>query len=375
MGDERYRFILTNHHILLDGWSMQVLMKDLFALYLAKGDATGLPPVRPYREFLTWLSEADTDGARAAWADALVGLEEPTLVAALPPGHPPVIPERVLFGLDERESEELTAVAREYGLTPSTIVQGAWSLLLSGMTGVDDVVFGVTVSGRPPELDGVEEMVGLFINTLPLRVRLRPQEPFAALLTRIQDEQARLLAHQHLGLAEIQRLTGFGELFDTSVVFENYPLDADDLNQSSGALKILRSVGYDATHYPLGLVAMPDRTLRFQLDYRPDVFEHAQAEELAERLLRTLRLLIAAPRTPVGRIDTLDAGQRRHARRLEPHGPGGAGRDPPQALRGTGGAHPGRDGGGLPRHRGHLQGTRRPREPAGPAARPPRSRP
>ncbi|WRZ04759.1 non-ribosomal peptide synthase/polyketide synthase [Streptomyces sp. NBC_00385] len=311
LGDERYRFILTNHHILLDGWSMQVLMKDLFALYLAKGDATGLPPVRPYRAFLTWLSEADTAGARAAWADALAGLEEPTLVAALPPGRPPVVPERVLFGLDERESEELTAFAREYGLTPSTIVQGAWSLLLSGMTGLDDVVFGITVSGRPPELDGVEEMVGLFINTLPLRVRLRPQEPFAALLTRIQDEQARLLAHQHLGLAEIQQLTDVGELFDTSVVFENYPLDADDLNQSSGALKILRSVGYDATHYPLGLVAMPDRTLRFQLDYRPDVFEHDQAEELAERLLRTLRLLITAPRTPVGRIDTLDAGQRR----------------------------------------------------------------
>ncbi|MFE9820443.1 amino acid adenylation domain-containing protein, partial [Streptomyces sp. NPDC005773] len=311
LGDERYRFILTNHHILLDGWSMQVLMKDLFALYLAKGDATGLPPVRPYRAFLTWLSEADTAGARAAWADALAGLEEPTLVAALPPGRPPVVPERVLFGLDERESEELTAFAREYGLTPSTIVQGAWSLLLSAMTGLDDVVFGITVSGRPPELDGVEEMVGLFINTLPLRVRLRPQEPFAALLTRIQDEQARLLAHQHLGLAEIQQLTDVGELFDTSVVFENYPLDADDLNQSSGALKILRSVGYDATHYPLGLVAMPDRTLRFQLDYRPDVFEHAQAEELAERLLRTLRLLITAPRTPVGRIDTLDEGQRR----------------------------------------------------------------
>ncbi|MGW2329893.1 amino acid adenylation domain-containing protein, partial [Streptomyces sp. NPDC001700] len=311
LGEQRYRFLLTNHHILLDGWSMQIVMRELFTLYHAKGDASGLPRVRPYRDHLTWLAEQDATEARAAWTEELAGLEEPTRVASLGVEQPPVVPEHVLFGLDEQETEALTAFARTRGLTLNTLVQGAWALLLSRMSGLDDVVFGVTVSGRPPELDGVEDMVGLFINTLPLRLRLRPEEPFSALLSRLQEQQTRLLPHQHLGLSEIQRIAGLGELFDTSMVFESYPLDAGDMNQASDGLKVLRTVGYDATHYPLGLVAMPDSTLRFQLDHRPDVFSAAEAAELGEQLLRTLRLLLTAPRTPVGRIDVLDAEQTR----------------------------------------------------------------
>ncbi|MGZ3118337.1 amino acid adenylation domain-containing protein [Streptomyces sp. H62] len=310
LGGQRHRFVLTNHHILLDGWSMQILMRELLALYLAKGDDTGLPRPRPYRDHLTWLAEQDTGAAVRAWSEALAGLEEPTRVAALAPGQPPVVPEQVRFGLDGQETRALTALAREHGLTLNTVVQGAWSLLLSRITGIDDVVFGVTVSGRPPELDGVEDMVGLFINTLPLRLRLRPAEPLADMLTRLQEEQSRLLAHQHLGLAEIQRLTAVGELFDTSMVFENYPLDASGLDRATDGLRVLRTEGYDATHYPLGLVCMPDSTLRFQLDYRPDVFHAEEAEELAEHLLGILRLLLDAPHAPVGRVDALAAAQR-----------------------------------------------------------------
>ncbi|MEU0229116.1 amino acid adenylation domain-containing protein [Streptomyces sp. NPDC006284] len=310
LGGQRHRFVLTNHHILLDGWSMQILMRELLALYLAKGDDTGLPRPRPYRDHLTWLAEQDTGAAVRAWSEALAGLEEPTRVAALAPGQPPVVPEQVRFGLDGQETRALTALAREHGLTLNTVVQGAWSLLLSRITGIDDVVFGVTVSGRPPELDGVEDMVGLFINTLPLRLRLRPAEPLADMLARLQEEQSRLLAHQHLGLAEIQRLTDVGELFDTSMVFENYPLDASGLDRATDGLRVLRTEGYDATHYPLGLVCMPDSTLRFQLDYRPDVFRAEEAEELAEHLLGILRLLLDAPHAPVGRVDALAAAQR-----------------------------------------------------------------
>ncbi|MEU9287956.1 amino acid adenylation domain-containing protein, partial [Streptomyces sp. NPDC048275] len=311
LGEQRHRLVLTNHHILLDGWSMQILMRELFALYLAKGDSSGLPRPRPYRDHLTWLADQDAEAAGKAWAEALAGLEEPTRVASLAPGQPPVVPEHVRFGLDEGETRALTAFAREHGLTLNTVVQGAWSLLLSRITGLDDVVFGITVSGRPAELDGVEDMVGLFINTLPLRLRLRPEEPLSAMLARLQEEQSHLLAHQHLGLAEIQRLAGVGELFDTSMVFENYPLDVTDLDQASGGLKVLRTEGYDATHYPLGLVAMPDSTLRFQLDYRPDVFRRDRADELAAHLLRILRLLLTAPHTPTGRVDALDPEQSR----------------------------------------------------------------
>ena len=142
---------------------------------------------------------------------------------------------------------ELTArlqgLARERGLTLNTIVQGLWAVLLGRLTGRDDVVFGVTVSGRPAELAGIEQMVGLFINTLPLRVRLRRGQPLAVLLAGIQESQARLLAHQHVGLAEIQRAAGSGTLFDTLVVFENYPLDHAALAEPVEGLRLAGVAG------------------------------------------------------------------------------------------------------------------------------------
>ena len=122
-------------------------------------------------------------------------------------------------------SDELARQARAHGLTLNTYIQGVWAILLGRLTGRDDVMFGVTVAGRAPEIAGIESMVGLFINTLPLRVKLAPERPLAALLSVLQDSQSRLMAHQHLGLAEIQNLAGLGELFDTLVVFENYPVD------------------------------------------------------------------------------------------------------------------------------------------------------
>ena len=134
-------------------------------------------------------------------------------------------PERITLALSETLTAALTQQARRQGLTLNTFIQVAWAILLGRLTGRDDVVFGVTVAGRPPEIAGIETMVGLFINTLPLRIKLTPAKPLRALLQETQDSQSRLIAHQHLGLAEIQGLTGLGELFDTLVVFENYPVD------------------------------------------------------------------------------------------------------------------------------------------------------
>ena len=126
-------------------------------------------------------------------------------------------------------------------------------MLLGRLTGRDDVVFGITVAGRPPEIAGIESMVGLFINTLPLRVKLPPDKPVADLLSELQDSQSRLMAHQHLGLAEIQGLAGLGELFDTLVVFENYPVDHAGLAKTGSGLDVTPIAGHDVSHYPLML--------------------------------------------------------------------------------------------------------------------------
>ncbi|GAA3356383.1 hypothetical protein GCM10017744_022740 [Streptomyces antimycoticus] len=133
------------------------------------------------------------------------------------------MPSRRVVELDAELSAALAEVARRHGLTLNTVVQGAWATLLGRLAGRDDVVFGATVSGRPPEVPGIETMIGLFINTLPVRVRLDQSEPLSALLERIQRQQSALMPYPYLRLSDVQRLAGLGELFDSATVFENYP--------------------------------------------------------------------------------------------------------------------------------------------------------
>ena len=171
-----------------------------------------------------------------------------------------------------------------------------------------DVVFGVTVAGRPPELAGIERMVGLFINTLPLRVRLPAAQSFGSLLAEVQDSQSRLMAHQHLGLAEVQGLAGLGELFDTLVVFENYPVYR--AHSATAKLRVTPLSGRDVSHYPLSLGAIPGDALRLRLDYRPDLFDRGSVEALGGRLVRLLAAAVAEPERAIGRLDILDALER-----------------------------------------------------------------
>ncbi|MFC4057035.1 amino acid adenylation domain-containing protein, partial [Planomonospora corallina] len=269
-------------------------------------------PAPPYKDHLAWLARQDRAAARQAWRSRLAGLDGPTLVAPGLDGRPPVEPGRVRAHLDEERTARLTAALRARSLTLNTAVQGAWALLLAQLTGRDDVVFGGTVSGRPAELPGVERMVGLFINTLPVRVRLRPGGPgetLAGLLTRLQAEQAELLPHHHLGLAEIQGLHGGGGLFDTMTVLENYPAGATATEIADG-LRLAGAGGSDATHYPLALAATGGRTVSLRLDHRPDAFSSAEARRLLDRLVRVLETVATDPGLPLARLDLLTDDER-----------------------------------------------------------------
>ncbi|WP_441012536.1 condensation domain-containing protein, partial [Escherichia coli] len=185
-------------------------------------------------------------------------------------------------------------------MTVNTVVQAAWATVLGQLTGRDDVVFGATVSGRPADIPGIESMVGLFINTLPVRVRIDPAETLSSLLTRIQDEQSELMQHQHLGLNEVQRLSGHSELFDTIVVFENFPVDEASLQKSSGALGIVASEIQDDTHYPLTIAVLVGETMELQLAYQPEVLGPELAESVADALVRLLTTVSDDVERPVG---------------------------------------------------------------------------
>ncbi|MFJ2931126.1 condensation domain-containing protein, partial [Streptomyces massasporeus] len=313
LDEERYTFILTIHHILVDGWSVSVLMRELFALYDSAGDDSGLPDAAPYKAYLAWLSGHGREGSRAVWTEALSGLEEPCrLVTGDASRRAATAPEQIVQALPAHLSAQLQERARSRGLTMNTLVQGAWGLLLGTLTGRDDVVFGTTVSGRPPELPGIESMVGLFINTVPVRIRLDSTETVLDLLTRVQQEQTDLLDHQYLSLAEIQQTAGIGELFDTTTVFENYPLDAEGFVDAVDDLGIASFTAYGdgITHYPLTLAVVPDRELQLKLAYRPDLFDREAVEEIASRFVAVLRAMADEPELRVGQVDVLSAEER-----------------------------------------------------------------
>ncbi|OPF84591.1 non-ribosomal peptide synthetase [Streptomyces antioxidans] len=312
LGDGAYRFLCTFHHILLDGWSTSVLLGELFELYARRGDASALPAVTPFREHLAWLAGQDNARAEKVWKQALEGIDAPTRLAPVDPGRAVVHPEQLVMELPEAETEALSARLRGADLTFSTAVHGSWALLLSALTGRDDVTFGTVVSGRPPEVDGVERMVGMLINTLPVRMRTEPGRPLVEALAGLQREHMELMPFQHLGMSEIHRLAGHSELFDTYVAFENFPFDLESLRALAGELRIEGFDVLDANHYPLCLVAhVFEGRLRLVLNYRPDIFERHYVEVAGERLVRILRTLVDEPVRPVGRLALLSDQERR----------------------------------------------------------------
>ncbi len=307
---DRHRLLISNHHLLMDGWSAPILVRELLEVYAQHGSAASLPRVTPYRDYLTFIARQDRAAGLAAWREALAGLEEGTRLAPQQVGREPLAPEHIVLSVDATLSVSLNRTAREQALTLNTVMQTAWGILLGRLSGRDDVVFGVTVAGRPAELAGVEHMVGLFINTLPLRLQLRPELPLAVLLRQTQDSQSRLMAHQHLGLAEIQQVAGVGDLFDTLLVFENYPVDRAGLGANNNGLKLCHVHGRDATHYPLALIVQPGETLQLRLDYRPDLFERADVEAIGRRLIRLLEAAVADAAQPLGHLPILEAAER-----------------------------------------------------------------
>ncbi|WTA23136.1 amino acid adenylation domain-containing protein [Streptomyces sp. NBC_00853] len=307
---ERWMLCVTQHHILTDGWSESLFFEELFALYGHGGSADALAPVTPYRDYLRWLSAVDREAAEQAWRTYLSGLDQATLVARADPDRQPVTAEVVDLSLDESTSDRLRSFARGCGVTLNTVLSTAWAMALAGMTGRDDVVFGATVSGRPADLAGVDRMIGMFMNTLPFRVALRPDEPLRELMVRVQGEHAALLPHHYVGLGPIQQLTGLGQLFDTLYVFRNTPLNDAAREEAVAAHAIGWTHSVDGTHYPLTLAVTPGPALELSLGYRPDLYDEATARHLAGRLALLVEQLAEGGSVPVGRLVTLDAVER-----------------------------------------------------------------
>ena len=294
-----HTLVLTNHHIILDGWSMPILVRELMEIYAAGQAGAPLPAAPAFRDHLAWLASRDIGAAEHAWAEALAEAPKSTEVLGSSPAPSPgggdASPHRVELSLSPEEEEDLTTAPSRIGVTVNTLVQTAWALVVSRHTGRHDVVFGATVSGRSTGVAGTESMIGLLINTIPVRVRPRAEESGAELARRIQDEQGALSGHQHLGLGRIQRAAGPGAEFDSLLVMENYPLDPTLQERSFAGVGVDHIDVHDATHYPLTLVALPGGKARFVLGHRTDVCDKDKARSLLEEFVRILLDLARRP--------------------------------------------------------------------------------
>jgi glycopeptidolipid biosynthesis protein len=281
-GADQHRFVLTNHHIVMDGWSKPILLQEIFAGYYGQqlGTATS------YRRYVSWLSERDKGAAEAAWAEVFAGFDSPALVGE--PGRERLGRRGVeSFKVPAETSAALGELARSCHTTVNTVLQAAWAQLLCWLTGRHDVAFGTAVSGRPAEVAGAESMVGLLINTVPVRATLTAETTIADLLDQLQGAYNNTLEHQHLALSEIHRLTGQDQLFDTLFVYENYPIDAASL-LGIDELTFSDVSSREYNHYPLTVQAVPGHEINLRVEYDTELFTTARIEKLIQRLQRVL---------------------------------------------------------------------------------------
>ncbi|MEC5342633.1 non-ribosomal peptide synthetase [Brenneria populi] len=279
----RHTLFLNIHHLVADGWSTPILLRDLFTLLHQGKDALETRRVS-YAQVVRQLAERDAESARRRWREALRGVR-PTLLFG----------ERTRDGAvhelellpEPRLEQALTQLCRRRGLTLNTLMQGIWGLLLASYSGSNDVIFGAPVSGRLGQIEGLEQHVGLFSNTLPVRVTFVPDRPLLDQLAELQSRQIQLIEYDNLGLGEIQRLAGAGTLFDTLLVVENYP-DRGIADGEKTALRCARVNNRGYTHYPLTLLVLPGERLRLLMEYRDGV---AHPQRLAQRLMMLLEQL------------------------------------------------------------------------------------
>ncbi len=304
--------VLTAHHAIVDGWSIPLIVRELLLHYGA--DSARLPRARGQRDFLEWRVQRDPNESAAAWARELDGVNEPTLIDdGRHTGGGEGIGQ-VDATLTAAESEAIAACAARLGVTVNTLVQTAWALLLSRMTGRRDVLFGAVVSGRPPAVPGVDAIVGMLLNTVPVRLDCDPARTLAELVVDLQHRQATLLDHHHHGLSELHQASGVTALFDTVVGFQSFPLDRTGIAAAGHAagLQVVGIRSFTVSHYPLALMvfAEPDSPLRPCVQYRRDLFDRAAAADIAARFALILRRIAQDPVLRAGAVDALFPAER-----------------------------------------------------------------
>ncbi|HEX6292373.1 MAG TPA: amino acid adenylation domain-containing protein [Herpetosiphonaceae bacterium] len=314
--DDRYRCVGCYHHLLLDGWSIPLLEQEVATCYaaFARHQQPRLKRRRPYRDYITWLRQQDLAQAEQYWRRTLAGFTAPTPLQVDRATEQPEGYDQQTLHLSSATTQALQELVRQEHLTLSTLVAGAWSLVLSRYSREQDLVFGVTVSGRPADLPGVESMIGLFINTLPLRVRLAPELPLLEWLRSIQAQQFELQQYEYSPLAQVQKwsaVPGGTSLFDSIFVFENFPLTSAFAEESGHALTLRETQMIEPTSYPLTIKAQPGAQLELRIGYARHRFDPATIDRMLGHLATLLEQIAHQPAQRLMDVHLLTEAERR----------------------------------------------------------------
>lgn len=337
-GEAEHRLVWTHHHVLMDGWCRPLVVGEVMSFYQAfsRGQELDLPPVRPYRDYIAWLrgKEAEMPGAESFWRETLSGFTRPTPlgVAAPPAPFDPRARHQVSEArLPAGPTAALQDLARRSRLTVNTLVQGVWALLLCRYSGERDVIFGTTVSGRPEELEGVESMVGLFINTLPFRVPVDPAASAWAWLQGLQTRFLDLRAYEHCSAGQVHQwseASPLTPLYESLLVFENYPVQPSAAGTSQEPFELAfemdgaRSAGA-ITRHPLTVLASEGAELTLSLIHDSRRLDGEDVARIGGHAVDLLTALAAEPEQPAGRLlERVPAGEIPRWRSLPGEGEG-----------------------------------------------------
>lgn len=321
-GEDAYRFIWSHHHILLDGWSAPCLLNELLALYAAFRERRELtlPAIRPYRDYVVWISKQNVAEAESYWRTLLKDFQTPIFLGVeRKPLSQTKEGEPVATGSWEEQVEvgakivdRLQELARARRVTLNTILQGAWSVLMSKYSGATDVVYGATVSGRPPELQGVEDMVGLFINTLPVRVQVQPDVSVTELLRTIQEQQVETRQYEYSRLVDVQTWSGIRrgtQLFNSIFVFENYPVreagEAGEAQLNVGGLFF-----HQRTNYPLTVAASVGNSMNVRALFDARWYSRDTVRQILQHLVNIVEAIATTPDQRIGDLGIVTGAER-----------------------------------------------------------------
>ncbi len=287
LAEKQFRILWTHHHALLDGWCISQVFAEVMACYkgLTKGQAVNLPAVRPFRDYLQWLHERPVEKALEWWQSELATMSEPTRLEYGQSGSDVGIGFREVYdSLDPMQTAALEKLCRNIKVTQNTLIQAAWGYLLSRCTGQSDVVFGATVSGRPATLLGVEDMIGLFINTIAVRVQGKGDVSLVNWLVGLHRRQIEANEYSYVALSEVQRRSFVnGEMFNSIVVFENYPVSEQLESEAQSAINVVDNAGLvDNTTYDYTLTVLPGESLKFNISYRSRLLSKEGARRLMD---------------------------------------------------------------------------------------------